>query len=177
GDADFRVLTRAQNIVGVRKSCLNLNRTGLDVDLPIGSVKLAYMLVGLAIGQDHLEWQRRLRDSVLLRVNPCRKQQVVLLGDWECDFDGVELRNCRQQGRGADQIADLGLRDCRDAIYRRVDLGPSEVELSGLDRRLRRLHLRRTPPKRLGNVVESLLRYDLLLVERGIAVKVLLILL
>ena len=75
------------------------------------------------------------------RVNPCREVQVVLLGDWECDFDGVELRNCRQQRRGADQVADLGLRDCRDAFYRRVDLGPSEVELGVLDRRLRPLAL------------------------------------
>ena len=71
-----------------------------------------------------------------------REMQVLVFADRKGDFDRVDLRNRREQGGRADQIADLGLRDSGDAIDWREHLGPFQVELRGLDRRLGRLDLR-----------------------------------
>ena len=122
-------------MVGIRKVALNLNRAGLDVDLPIHIVKLTRILVGAPVGKDHFELGAFVSARVL--VNLIGEVKVVLLADWEFDLDRIELGDGRQQRGRADQVSDLRLRDPRDAIYRRSHLRPLFVELGGLDRRLR----------------------------------------
>jgi len=51
-----RVLSRAQQILGIGELAHNLNRSRLLVHLTVGEDDLAGMRVGAAVGESQLQW-------------------------------------------------------------------------------------------------------------------------
>ncbi len=130
--------------------------------------------------------------------------EIFLLAQSEINLDRIHRRNGGQRATvgivGLDQVADLSLRDARDAINRRNDPGEAEIELGCLDggpgclnrslgrldpgfgrhnRRLRRLDssvsrfdLRLGHEIGLDGVIEFLVSNGLLLGERSVAIHI-----
>ncbi len=103
----------------IGKDALDLDRSGLDVDFPVGDIEVARTRIDSAVGEDHLESRLALGDPLLLMLlDPGRKMEILALADRKGDFDRVELRDRREQRGGADQVADLGLGDSSDTVDR-----------------------------------------------------------
>ena len=143
GDADFRVQTGTQNVVGIRESSLDHNRAGLHIDLPIGDVEMTWILVGLPsariISSTGSLFLTPFSSCRLIRSAKCRYSRS-LIG--KVTLIGSSCETVVSSVVGPDQVADLRLGDSGDAIDGRVHLRPLQVEPRRLDRRLRRLDLR-----------------------------------
>ena len=123
--------------VGVREEEPERERPGLRVDGPLDGVERPLLGVDRPVGEDEIG-QGLPRLPV-----PLGEHEVVRLGDAHLEVDRVDDGDRRQEGRltPADEVARLDLRQVGEAGERRLDRRVAEVELSLVERRLRRVEL------------------------------------
>jgi hypothetical protein len=143
GEPGAHELPRLEPAGGVRQLRPGLHRSGVRVHPHVGEVHLAGPAVDAPIGERdrHVEPPVR-RELEALRVDVAADAQELAFRDAENDVDRVGLRHRREQHvRARHERALRAQRAARDAVDRRFDAGPVEIQLCLGDARLRALHL------------------------------------
>ena len=113
-----------------------------------------------AVDEQELELRLVGRGPLLLGLfDLVGDAEVFALRDREGHLHRVDLRDGREHGRRGHEIADLDRCDPGDAVDRRVDLGPAQIEPGVLHGRLGCLDLGLARARRLHGVVELLLAH------------------
>ena len=159
--ANPRELSRAQNISGIRKQRRDPERAGPHIDLVVFGEQLTGVRIRGAVRQDQFEAQLFLVFDELLRIGVFpRILRKTLLTHGEVGLHRIDLRNCRQNGARADQVADLDFHESGESIHRRVDRRVIEIELRLLHRGALCFRLGARGVSALGRIVAFLFARD-----------------
>src|SRR5262249_5582846 len=139
-DANPRVLTRAQQEVGIGKDALYQDRARVRVYLAARRIACAAIRIDGAVGEDQLLRAGREAPGANRFADARRVLQILLLAHREGHADRIDLRDGGERPGvvGTDQVADLPDRHAHDPVDRRADLRESELDVRPLDGGARR---------------------------------------